>query len=315
MSRRANPTLVGVFVLGAIALIVSVIAVYGAGWFERRYTFVMDFETSLDGLVQGSPVRFRGITVGSVSRIAMRYADDGRTIQTPVYIQITEGQVEGGGRDIDDPDEWIEAWIERGLRAELKSLSFVTGQLSVDLVVRPEVPPRFTDPDPRYVEIPTAISGFAEFTESLERIRFDDFMSNLNDVLTHVRQAIDTLPLASTLDSMQVAISDLRRFINNLDASTGTLMSSADETLAAFRRAAESTQPVMAEAEALLENTRQTEGPLAQQLLETLDELGRAARSMRILAEFVERNPNAIIFGKGKPEDTGEPVEAEANDP
>jgi paraquat-inducible protein B len=177
LSRRANPTLVGIFVLGAIVLIISVIAVYGAGWFEKRYTFVMDFETSLDGLVQGSPVRFRGITVGSVSRIAMRYADDGRTIQTPVYIQITEGQVEGGGRDIDDPDEWIEAWVERGLRAELKSLSFVTGQLSVDLVVRPDVPLRFTDPDPRYVEIPTAISAFAEFTESLERIRFDDFMS------------------------------------------------------------------------------------------------------------------------------------------
>jgi paraquat-inducible protein B len=302
LSRRANPTLVGVFVLGAIALIISVIAVYGAGWFERRYTFVLDFETSLDGLVQGSPVRFRGITVGSVSRIAMRYGEDGQTIQTPVYIQITEGQVEGGGRDIDDPDEWIEAWVERGLRAELKSLSFVTGQLAVDLVVRPD-------------EIPTAISAFAEFTESLERIRFDDFMSNLNDVLTDVRQVIDTLPLAATLDSMQIAVSDLRRFINNLDANTGTLLSSADETLAAFRRAAESTQPVMAEAEALLENTRHTEGPLAQQLLETLDELGRAARSMRILAEFVERNPNAIIFGKGKPEDTGEPVEAEANDP
>jgi paraquat-inducible protein B len=297
LSRRANPTLVGIFVLGAIVLIISVIAVYGAGWFEKRYTFVMDFETSLDGLVQGSPVRFRGITVGSVSRIAMRYADDGRTIQTPVYIQITEGQVEGGGRDIDDPDEWIEAWVERGLRAELKSLSFVTGPL------------RFTDPDPRYVEIPTAISAFAEFTESLERIRFDDFMSNLNEVLTHVRQVIDTLPLASTLDSMQVAVSDLRRFINNLDASTGTLMSSADETLAAFRRAAESTEPVMAEAEELLGSTRQMEGPLSQQLLETLDELGRAARSMRILAEFVEQNPNAMIFGKGKPEET------EANDP
>ncbi len=120
---------------------------------------------------------------------------------------------------------------------------------------------------------------------------------------------IDTLPLASTLDSMQVAVSDLRRFINNLDASTGTLMSSADETLAAFRRAAESTEPVMAEAEELLGSTRQMEGPLSQQLLETLDELGRAARSMRILAEFVEQNPNAMIFGKGKPEET------EANDP
>lgn len=304
MSRRANPTIVGVFVLGAIALIISVVAVYGSGWFERRYTFVLDFETSLDGLVQGSPVRFRGITVGSVSRIAMRYADDGQTIQTPVYIQLTEGKVEGGGRDIDDPDEWIAAWIERGLRAELKSLSFVTGQLAVDLVVRPDVPPRYTNPDPGYSEIPTARSAFAEFTESLERIRFDDFMSNLNDVLSDVRQVIDTLPLAATLDSMQVAVSDLRRFINNLDANTDALVSSADETLAAFRRAAESTEPVMAEAEELLESTRQMEVPLADQLIETLDELGRAARSMRILAEFVERNPNAIIFGKGKPEET-----------
>ena len=308
MSRRANPTLVGLFVLGAIALIISAVVVYGSGRFEKRYTFVLDFETSLDGLVQGSPVKFRGITVGSVSRIAMRYADDGRTIQTPVYIQLTEGQIEGGGRDIDDPDEWIEDWIERGLRAELKSLSFVTGQLAVDLVVRPEVAVRLTNPDPRYVEIPTAVSAFAEFTESLGRIRFDDFMSNLNSVLTDVRQLIDTLPLASTLDSMQVAVSDLRRFINNLDAHTGTLMSSADETLAAFRRAAESANPVLAGAEELLGDMRQMEGPLAAQLIETLDELGRAARSIRILAEYVERNPNAIIFGKGKPEDV------EAND-
>ncbi len=308
MSRRANPILVGVFVLGAIALIISAIVVYGSGWFEKRYTFVLDFETSLNGLVQGSPVKFRGITVGSVSRIAMRYADDGRTIQTPVYIRLTEGQVEGGGRDIDDPDEWIEDWIERGLRAELKSLSFVTGQLAVDLVVRPEVPVRLTDPDPRYVEIPTTVSAFAAFTESLEGIRLDDFMANPNDVLTDVRQLIDTLPLASTLDSMQVALSDLRRFVNNLDAHTGTLMSSADETLAAFRRAAESANPVMAEAEELLGDTRQMEGPLVAQLIETLDELGRAARSIRILAEYVERNPNAIIFGKGEPKDE------EAND-
>ncbi len=303
MSRRANPTLVGVFVLGAIVLIISVIAVYGSGWFEKRYTFVLDFEESLGGLVQGSPVKFRGITVGSVSRIAMRYADDGRTIQTPVYIQLTEGQVEGSGGDIDDPDEWIEDWIERGLRAELKSLSFVTGQLAVDLVVRPEVPVRLTDPDPRYVEIPTTVSAFAEFTESLAGIRLDDFMSNLNNVLTDVRQLIDTLPLASTLDSMQVALSDLRRFVNNLDAHTGTLMSSADETLAAFRRAAESADPVMAGATELLGEVRQMEGPLTAQLIETLDELGRAARSIRILADYVERNPNAIIFGKGKPKD------------
>lgn len=309
MSRRANPTLVGVFVLGAIVLAISVIVVYGSGWFKKRYTFVLDFETSLSGLVQGSPVKFRGITVGQVSRIAMRYADDGLTIQTPVYIQLTEGQIEGGGQDIDDPDEWIEDWIKRGLRAELKSLSFVTGQLAIDLVVRPEVPIRLTDPDPRYVEIPTTVSAFAEFTGSLEGIRLDDFMSNLNSVLTDVRQLLETLPLASTLDSMQVALSDLRRFINNLDAHTGTLASSADETLAAFRRAAESATPVMAGATELLGDMRQTEGPLTAQLIETLDELGRAARSIRILADYVERNPNAIIFGKGKPKDE------EANDP
>jgi len=308
LSKRANPTLVGIFVLGAIALSISVIVVYGSGWFTKRYTFVLDFEESLAGLVQGSPVKFRGITVGSVSRIAMRYADGGRTIQTPVYIQLTEGQVEGGGRDIDDPDEWVEDWIKRGLRAELKSMSFVTGQLAIDLVERPELPARLTDPDPRYVEIPTTVSAFAKFTESLEGIRIDDFMSNLNNLLTDVRQVLDTLPLASTLDSMQVTLSDLRRFINNLDAHTGTLASSADETLAAFRRAAESANPVMAEAEALLGEMRQTEGPLTAQLIETLDELAGAARSMRILAEYVERNPNAIIFGKGKPKDE------EAND-
>ena len=305
MSRRANPTVVGAFVLGALGLVIAVIVVYGSGLLQQRYTFVLDFEESLDGLVEGSPVKFRGITVGSVSRITMRYAADGRTIETPVYIQLTEGQVEGGTPDIDDPDEWIEAWIGRGLRAELRSMSFVTGQLAVGLVVRPEVPPRLTNPDPRYTEIPTARSAFAEFTESLERIRFDDFIANLNDLLTDVRGVIDTLPLASTLDSLQVAIGDLRRFVGNLDGHTGDLSISAEETLDALRRAADRSEPVMLEAEELLKGARGIEDPLAAQLIETLDELGRAARAMRLLAEYVERNPNAIIFGKGKPEESG----------
>lgn len=288
--------------LGAIGLLIGIIVVYGSGWLEKRYAFVLDFEESLDGLAQGSPVRYRGITVGSVSRIVMRYREDG-SIQTPVYIQLTEGQVEGVRRGGEDAEAFIRGWVEEGLRAQLKSLSFVTGQLAVELVVRPEVPARLVNPDPAFTEIPTTRSAFAEFTQSLERIRFDDFIANLNDVLLDVRQVIDTLPLASTLDSMQVAVGDLRRFINNLDDQAGTLAGSADETLAAFRRAAESTEPVMAEAEGLLESTRGMEGPLAEQLLETLDELARAARSFRILADFVERNPNAIIFGKGKPEE------------
>lgn len=288
--------------LGAIGLLIGIIVVYGSGWLEKRYAFVLDFEESLDGLAQGSPVRYRGITVGSVSRIVMRYREDG-SIQTPVYIQLTEGQVEGVRRGGEDAEAFIRGLVEEGLRAQLKSLSFVTGQLAVELVVRPEVPARLVNPDPAFTEIPTTRSAFAEFTQSLERIRFDDFIANLNDVLLDVRQVIDTLPLASTLDSMQVAVGDLRRFINNLDDQAGTLAGSADETLAAFRRAAESTEPVMAEAEGLLESTRGMEGPLAEQLIETLDELARAARSFRILADFVERNPNAIIFGKGKPEE------------
>lgn len=300
MSRRANPTLVGSFVLGAIGLAVGIVVVYGSGWLEKRHTFVLDFQESLDGLSEGSPVKFRGITVGSVSRIAMRF-DEAGNIQTPVYIELTEGQIEGAGPEIDNPEEFIVLYVDRGLKGQLKSQSFVTGQLAVELVMRPEVPIRLVNPDPLYTEIPTARSAFAEFTQSLERIRLDDFIANLNDMLTHVRTVIDTLPLGSTLDSMQLAVSDLRRVLTNFDRYGGDLTGSADETLAAIRRAADRTEPLMAEAEQLLARTRDTEGPVTDQLMATLDEVGRMARSLRVLADFLERNPSALLFGKGKP--------------
>jgi len=67
MSRRANPTLIGIFVLGALSLaVVTILLLAGGDWLQQRRQVVMYFEGAAQGLRVGAPVVFLGVKVGAV---------------------------------------------------------------------------------------------------------------------------------------------------------------------------------------------------------------------------------------------------------
>ena len=89
MGRQARKTLIGAFVVGAVALAAAGITVFGSGrFFQKRFTFVMFFSGSITGLSVGSPVEFRGVRVGQVTKIAAVFDPGKLTITIPVYIEI-----------------------------------------------------------------------------------------------------------------------------------------------------------------------------------------------------------------------------------
>src|SRR5215475_11276103 len=158
MGRRANPTVIGAFIIGAVALIVIGLLVLGRGhFFSDTRTFVLYFDGSIKGLNIGAPVEFQGVRIGSVTDIRVIQIPKTSEFRTPVYIQIEvnrigEAQVK---RSRAEQREYLKSLIQRGLRAQLVAQSLVTGQLIVQLGFYPDTPIRLVGDDPDVPELPT----------------------------------------------------------------------------------------------------------------------------------------------------------------
>src|SRR5260370_7809491 len=89
MARQPKKTVIGAFVVGAVALATVAITVFGSGkFFQKRFPFVMFFDGSITGLSVGSPCEFRGVRVGRVTKIAAGFDTPTLSIALPVYITI-----------------------------------------------------------------------------------------------------------------------------------------------------------------------------------------------------------------------------------
>src|SRR5262245_17503760 len=141
MGKRINPAVVGVFVLGAIGLLVVAIMVWGSGrLFERTFQFVCYFRGSVNGLTVGAPVKFRGVQIGAVTDIRLRYAQERGEPRIPVFIKVHPDLVrELGATEAADLERYREL-LTRGLRARLETQSLLTGVLYVNFDLEPESP-------------------------------------------------------------------------------------------------------------------------------------------------------------------------------
>ena len=136
MSTRANPTVIGVFVLGAVVLLVlALLAWGGTGLFRTRLDYVLFFDSSVIGLNNGAPVTFRGVKVGQVTDIQIRWGTPLVAVYISVEPDLLKGTPKAGAQA-----QIQQAVMERGLRAKLKMQSFVTGVLYVALEPAPDTP-------------------------------------------------------------------------------------------------------------------------------------------------------------------------------
>ena len=139
MSKQANKTLIGAFVVGAVALAVIGVLVFSSGeFFTEKRTFVMYFEGSVKGLDEGAPVIFRGVRIGSVTNIILRADPNDLSITIPIFVEIEPERFEMGGSRKHSPEETSRILIQRGLKAELEMQSLVTGKLIVALDFFPD---------------------------------------------------------------------------------------------------------------------------------------------------------------------------------
>ena len=313
MSVKANPTVIGAFLLGAIGLIVAGLMVFGGGrFFTETLTYVAYFPETVSGLNDGAPVNFRGVKVGVVRRIEVQVDAQDLSVRVPAYLELQRRRIREVGGTIPEGD-LIPDLIERGLRAQLLLQSIVTGQLSVQLDILPNRPARYIDPVGDFPEMPTIPSSMQEFTETMESISIQEMVNDarhvlaglknlvnspeLAEILTGVNQLVNSKELLGVVGHADEAIDDIQALVSSIDGQVGKLSKSAEHTLAEVNETLDGAQKTLDSARQSLSIAAEG-SPMRYELEKMLSELTAAARSIRLLAEYLERNPDALVRGK-----------------
>nr|WP_321464534.1 MlaD family protein [uncultured Desulfobulbus sp.] len=330
MSKKANPTLIGAFVLVALAITIMAIVVLGQVKLrDDRFRCVAYFTGSLYGLDVGAPVTFRGVNIGRVSAVRINYDREQNNYLIPVAIDIEKATNLSGIR----AEQWdpntvratLDQMIEKGLRAQLKITSFLTGKLYIDLALYPEHPATFRGSDQKVFEIPTMPSGLEQITQKLESLPLAEILNKAAVALDGINSLLNAESTQKALSSAGVALDRLNSLLTNADKELPQLIAELKKSLAKISQAADSAGKLLVKADrelpalkgeisTLLSGLTKASATLGktlsnlQQLTDqdsrvvyqveaTLREVERAAASVREITDYLQQNPNALVFG------------------
>jgi paraquat-inducible protein B len=308
---------VGIFVIGAVGLATAAVLTFASGTlFAQTFPFVAYFRESVTGLDPGAPVKFMGVQVGSVKGVSLSLSSRAQVVslqdvRIPVVFEIDQNLLAQQGLTALSLSDTLglRALIDQGMRVEMGVESFVTGKKYLSLVVRPDEPVDLvSDPNVPYIELP-----------SVRGTGLSDLQGDVQDALARlVRLQIDTVLLAMTrtLQSIdRVAITSLQPSLNSLPIT----LAHADSTLESLRLLAaridsgfvplqENVTAAMTGATTTSEELRLTaaalresvgpDSPVLARLEETLNRLAAAGYAVEALAEYLARNPDALLRGK-----------------
>ena len=265
--------------------------------FERTYSeknyFILNFNESIRGLTVGAPVEFRGIKIGQVVDIKAEYDPQTLSPRITVLIETEPQRWSGYIPDRGDSAQRIENLVEKGLRAQLKTGSLLTGQLFVDVDFHPDAPKAQVKYEGSFPEIPTVPAPLQVITArvndlltKLETVPIEKIGEDLGDTLDNVKRLSESKELLQAVQTLNETLQHTRQLVQNLDSNVapaiGSTLDQAQKTLLS------------------VEGTLGKDAPLQHELQRALKELAEAARGIRILTDYLERNPDALIYGKGK---------------
>jgi paraquat-inducible protein B len=329
MSKQANKTVIGVFVVVAIALVVLAVLILGSGkFFKQTLKAVCYFEGSVGGLNIGAPVVFRGVRIGSVTDVILSVESSKMVFTIPVYIEIEPDKFSVTGIRPRQLGENLKALIDRGLRASLETQSIVTGQMQVGLDFKPDKPGKFAEIkyDQKTPEIPTIPTPMQELTKKIEKIPIDEIFEKLNSTIGSINKLVSSPEIVKAIESVSVAVGDVRKLVQNVDNRVGPLASSIEgtvndygklarnadskidtlslglgDTIKEIQKAVSGIEKTLGEVQATLAQAKHTlseDSTLSYEITETLEEIQKGARSIRLLADGLKRQPESVIWGK-----------------
>ena len=321
MKTKVSPAIIGTFVIGAFALgVIALLTFGGVSFFAKPQRFVVYFDESIHGLTLGSPVKLRGVPVGRVVDLGVRYDEKRNFSVVSVVCEFSKDKMtdtKGAAIDVADRGE-LQTLVDRGLRAQLGVQGLATGLLFVEL--------DFLDPK-KYVSVPavpSAISAFqssaSEILANLKKVDFAGLSREITGLLGDGRKQLAGLDLKGlaeqwkktgqkveevasmpelkkTFVNLDVAITELRGVVAKIDAHVGPVGKELTETLTQAKVAVSSLNDAATATRSFLAS----HSGLGEEVVGTMSQLNEAAAAVTRLADFLERNPSALLTGKKQP--------------
>ena len=329
MKTKLSPTLIGIFVIGGfLLLLIGVFAFGGASLFTKPQRFAVFFDESVHGLDPGAPVKVRGVRVGRVADITVRFDAAKHDSVVAVVCEVTKNVLVGPeGKRIDFSESGrIDELVKDGMRAELAVQGLATGLLYVELNFDEEqkYPLPADLPKSDIPVVPAVPSMIAEFTASiteilgkLGQVDYAGISTEMKALMATTRTKIDALKLQPAIDEVQSAAAAVRVLasdpklgeaflgVNRVLADLRTMIGHVDEQVVPT---GEGLQRTLAEARSAMEqlnaaaaSVRSFTGPqtgIGVEVVQTMQRVAEAAEALQRLVDFLERNPNSLITGR-----------------
>lgn len=321
MIKKINTTTIGLFIVIGVALGVSGVLLFSSSkLFSRTRDLIVYFDGSLNGLNEGAPVRYRGVTIGSVKRVMVRFNQATNDFAMPVIIELEEALLR---QRLREPAEifnelGLAQRIKTGLRASLQTESLVTGVLYIDVRMNPNAPPPiFHQVQKIYPEVPTEPTSIQQLMSNLASLDIKRIETNLNSLIAKLDTAVSGLRLEEVISGVTNLVSSVDHLVSSpeitnglaalkptldqyrlvgeklnlridmlADSITNSLME-VDRALAQFRGAGQNLRIMLA-----------PDAPLPNDLDRMLQQLSGAVQSLSVLLDFLKQHPNALITGR-----------------
>ena len=268
----------------------------------RKVQFVMYFTGSVRGLSPGAPLEFRGIKIGEVLDIRMEFDAATTSFRIPVLVEIEPDRIIH--RDAENtlpPEQTLETLVNKGLRGRLQTGSLLTGQLYIEFNMYPNADLNLVaDESMPYPELPTVPGAFEAISQSLtgmvkqiESIDVTGIGNSVRNILDGADKLVNKPVDEAVVTDLEASLRALRGVLSNVEEA------GLDSTIAAARQALVNLQQTLT----MINEVLDPHSPLQHNVIKVIDELEEMARSIRSLIETLQRQPNAVIFGKKTSED------------
>ena len=335
MSKQVSPTLIGSFFLAALGLVIITILMFSGGsYFKKHHQFVLFFheENNLNGLNVGAPVKLEGVKIGEVKEVALLLDEKTLEVIKPVVIELDYSNIINDD-DLDDVyeskegeahNDSVKNFIKKGLKAQLKTQSMLTGLLYIEFQFIPQDELVMTGRNFRDLpELPTTTNATEDIkraaqrvVERVQKLPLEKIVEDLAVNMHEIKVILTSQSLKENRQGVNQSIKEMEKLLVNLNDNFTPLMLNLNGTMKDTRVVVQEfsreIKPVLSSLEKTLnkatellsesqyavrsfEDLSSPEAPLWQ----ALEALKEAAESTKNLTDTLERNPESIIYGKG----------------
>lgn len=313
-----KPAVVGGFVLGAVLIgLVAALVLGSTHWFTPTVRVMVIFRNSVAGLTAGSPVTFRGVTIGKVASIRVRVKGREHAPFIQVYLELEPDQLSWTNGTATNVQAELEAAVTDGLRAQLSSQSLVTGELGVDLDYYPKASPASVDSADAGLQIPSIASDLQQFKDQVRNMNLPEIANEARHALGSLQHIADTLDarIGPVSDSLQATLKASTAAVNELELRSAHTLAGIDRLASASEakitkdgdeldQLLQSAQRTTAQTEALatsLNDLTAPRSPMRDDLEAALRDLAASSSSLRTFARELERNPAGTLLRRAAP--------------